>query len=277
MSDLRRTHGFDESQPAVAMAAIARYTEPHGLIVDLGCGAGSTLVEAIRADRLAIGIERNPRLAREAREAVVHITAQGGPGFAAVVVGELADVLGLVGPDSLGKVSLAFIDLARAGVFGTHGRADSADVLERLSEALHAARHLLGANGHVVVTAGERDRFCWSLSDLLSELGAELGFRVVEPDGDPVRGTFCSVRCAVVSRSEVVVLKLAETTRGAESATRHDTAWRPSVLDREWLQMLTHLNQLSTRFNELRTDCGRSRTGATPHVTAGRSCGEQFG
>ncbi|WP_194923131.1 hypothetical protein [Catenulispora pinisilvae] len=204
--------------------AIARYTEPQGLVVDLGCGAGSTLVEAIRADRLAIGVERNSRLAREAREAVVSATAHGGPGFAAVVVGELADVPELVGPDSLGKVSLVLIDLARAGVLGTHGRPDASGVLDRFSEALHAARGLLRADGHVVITARERDRVCWSLADLLSELGVGLDFRVVESDDDAARGSFCRVRCAAAGRTDVVVLKLASSAESAEPATRHESA-----------------------------------------------------
>jgi len=95
--------------------AITHYSEPGGLVVDLGCGHGRALVEAIRTDRLAIGIERNPRLASEAREAVVQATAQGGPGFAAVVVGELADVPQLVGSDSLRRASLVLVDLLRAG------------------------------------------------------------------------------------------------------------------------------------------------------------------
>jgi SAM-dependent methyltransferase len=224
MSDLRPTYGPEGPYSAVAALAIARYTEPHGLIVDLGCGAGSTLVEAIRADRLAIGIERNSRLAREAREAVVRATALGGPGFAAVVVGELADVPELVGPDSLGKVSLVLVDLARAGVLGTHGRPDAPGVLDRFSEALHAARRLLRPDGHVVIAAREQDRFCWSLADLLSELGAELDFRVVEPDGSAVRDAFCRVRCAAAGSSEVVVLQLVRSGEGAELATRHEFA-----------------------------------------------------
>lgn len=224
MSDLRRTHGFEDSHQAVAAQAIARYTKPHGLIVDLGCGDGSTLVEAIRADRLAIGIERNSRLAREAREAVVRTTAQGGPGFAAVVVGELADVPELVGPDSLGKVSLVLIDLARAGVLGTHGRPDAPGVLDRFSEALHATWRLLRVDGHVVIAARERDRFCWSLADLLSELGAELDFRVVEPDDSAEQDAFRRVRCAAAGSSEVVVLQLARSAGSAEPATRHEFA-----------------------------------------------------
>lgn len=192
-------------RPTLAALAIARYTEPGDLVVDLGCGDGRNLVDAIRADRLAIGIERNSRLANEAREAVLQATAQGGPGFAAVVVGELADVARLVGADSLQRASLVFADLSRVGVLGVHGRVETAGIVERLSDALCAAGQLVRAGGHLVVRAEFRDPFCRDLTELLAEVGAKAKFEVVEPDGEaPGR---CRMRCALTRHEEVVILR----------------------------------------------------------------------
>ncbi|MEZ0108594.1 precorrin-6B methylase 2 [Catenulispora sp. EB89] len=200
-------------QRTVAALAIARYTEPGELVVDLGCGSGRALVEAIHADRLAIGIERNSRLAREAREAVVQATVHGGPGFAAVVVGELADVPQLVGSDSLHRASLVFVDLSRAGVLGVHGRVEVAGVVQRLSDALGAARQLVREGGHVVVRAEIRQPFCRDLAELLSEVGARSEFEVVVVPV-PDRGQ-CQMRCRLTRNEEIVVLRAVSPTNDA--------------------------------------------------------------
>lgn len=46
--------------PAVAAHAIAHYTQPGDLVIDPLCGIGTTLVEAVRAGRRAVGIEYEP-------------------------------------------------------------------------------------------------------------------------------------------------------------------------------------------------------------------------
>jgi hypothetical protein len=46
--------------PAVAAHAIAHYTEPGDLVVDPMCGIGTTLVEALRLGRRAVGVEYEP-------------------------------------------------------------------------------------------------------------------------------------------------------------------------------------------------------------------------
>lgn len=204
MLNLDVTQQLEASQQTLTALAIARYTEPGGLVVDLGCGNGRALVEATRADRLAIGIERNSRLACEAREAVVQATAQGGPGFATVVVGELVDVPQLVGADTLGRASLVIVDLSRVGVLGVHGRVEAAGVLERLAEALCAARQLMRAGGHLVVRAEIHQPFCRDLAELLSEVGARSEFEVVALTSKTGQ---CRMRCAVTRNEEFVVLR----------------------------------------------------------------------
>ncbi|WP_194891344.1 class I SAM-dependent methyltransferase [Catenulispora pinisilvae] len=205
MLDLTAAREHAAPRRELSALAIARYTAPGGLVVDLGCGEGRALVEAIRADRLAIGIERNSRLASQAREAVLGATCHGGPGFAAVVVGELADVPQLVGSDSLRRASLVLVDLSRVGVLGVHGRVEAAGIVERLADALHAARQLVREGGHVVVHAEIRHPFCRDLAEVLAEAGARSEFEVIEPDAGEAGQ--CQMSCALARNEEVVVLQ----------------------------------------------------------------------
>ena len=195
----RRDIAAEPEVPPLSLtaAAIRQYTKPGDLIVDLGCGDGRVLVEAIRADRLAIGIERSRRRAEQARGAVVEATTYGGPGFAAVVVGELADVPKLVGRDSLGKASLVFVDMARVGVLGEHSRVTDAEAPGRFTTVLDVCGALLRPGGHVLVSV-------WS--DLLDEIKTTVGipstFEVEGLDTDQYRGAIHKqvptvvVRCA---------------------------------------------------------------------------------
>lgn len=212
MLNLDVTHEPEAARRTLTALAIARYSEPGGLVVDLGCGNGRALVEAIRADRLAIGIERNSRLASEAREAVIRATTHGGPGFATVVVGELVDVPQLVGSDSLRRASLVLVDLSRVGVLGVHGRVVAEGVVARLSDALAGARQLVRPGGHVVVQAEIRQPFCRDLAELLAEVGAGSELEVVALDGEAER---YRMRCALRRNEEVVVLRSVEVETGA--------------------------------------------------------------
>jgi DNA methylase len=47
--------------PAIARHAIAAYSQPGELVLDPMCGIGTTLVEATRLGRDAIGVELEPR------------------------------------------------------------------------------------------------------------------------------------------------------------------------------------------------------------------------
>lgn len=53
--------------PAIAAHAINLYTRPGALVVDPDCGAGTVLVEALRAGRHAVGMTATPRWWRVAR------------------------------------------------------------------------------------------------------------------------------------------------------------------------------------------------------------------
>src|SRR5438874_1441835 len=49
--------------PAIAEHAIMHYTQPDDLVIDPMCGIGTTLVEAVHADRMALGVEYEPHWA----------------------------------------------------------------------------------------------------------------------------------------------------------------------------------------------------------------------
>jgi SAM-dependent methyltransferase len=53
--------------PAVVAHAIDHYTRPGGLVLDPDCGAGTVLVEALRAGRHAVGVTTDRRLWETAR------------------------------------------------------------------------------------------------------------------------------------------------------------------------------------------------------------------
>jgi modification methylase len=74
--------------PALARNAIETYSDPGGLVLDPRCGTGTTLVEAIYADRRAAGITPSSSWARLAHAGVRHARHLGAPGRAAVIQGD---------------------------------------------------------------------------------------------------------------------------------------------------------------------------------------------
>lgn len=92
--------------PAIAAHAIAAYTAPGDLVVDPMAGIGTTLVEAMHADRMAIGVEYEKRWADLAARNVDYAIERGAPGYATVVRGDARDIEALVGRDVHGTAAL---------------------------------------------------------------------------------------------------------------------------------------------------------------------------
>src|SRR6266508_4126057 len=74
--------------PAIARHAITAYSQPGELVVDPMCGIGTTLVEATRLGRDAVGVELEPRCADLARANLAHARAAGASGTGRVVTGD---------------------------------------------------------------------------------------------------------------------------------------------------------------------------------------------
>jgi 23S rRNA G2445 N2-methylase RlmL len=103
-----RTHPA-KMLPALAAHAIAVYTVPGEVVLDPMCGVGTTLVEAVRAGRDAIGVDIEPKfvaiaranLALAATDPSVARLGDGG-----VVLGDATRLTTLVPEAVVGQVAL---------------------------------------------------------------------------------------------------------------------------------------------------------------------------
>lgn len=146
--------------PAVAAYAIAHYTRPGALVLDPDCGAGTVLVEALRAGRHAIGLTSDAALRQIAR---ANLTAAWKAGtFPEGMVLDDSTDSGTALADPLtgviGRVDLVVTTARHAHTSRTvHAArpADSPDVpacITSLADALARCRPLLRPGGHAVVT-----------------------------------------------------------------------------------------------------------------------------
>jgi tRNA1(Val) A37 N6-methylase TrmN6 len=92
--------------PAVAAHAIATYTRPGELVLDPMCGIGTTLVEAVRADRAAVGVEYETRWARLAGSNLALASGAGHRAPGSVIRGDARQIARLLPADMRGKVAL---------------------------------------------------------------------------------------------------------------------------------------------------------------------------
>jgi modification methylase len=92
--------------PAIAAAAITRYTQPGELVLDPMCGIGTTLVEAIHAGRQAAGVEFEGRWARLAAANIAHARRQGATGTAGVYHGDARQLPAVLPAHLAGRAAL---------------------------------------------------------------------------------------------------------------------------------------------------------------------------
>ncbi|MFD8494853.1 DNA methyltransferase [Amycolatopsis sp. NPDC059657] len=137
--------------PAIAEYAITALTRPGGVVLDPDCGAGTTIVEALRAGRHAIGLTAQRRWWRLARANVTATKASGAPMDGMVLVLDrrpgtvaAAETAGLTG-----RVDLLLTTLRPDS-------ASSTDGLDRLRFLLGQCRPLVRPGGHVVITTAQR-------------------------------------------------------------------------------------------------------------------------
>lgn len=164
--------------PALAAHAVATYTKPGDLVLDPMCGIGTTLVEAIRLGRHALGVEYEPRWAKLARDNVIHTMGVTKGGIGLVACGDARQLTQLFDARHHSKVDLVVTSPPYgASVHGqvrstresgergvtkrdyhySHDPSNLAHVgLERLLEAfthiLIQCRQLLRPGGHAVIT-----------------------------------------------------------------------------------------------------------------------------
>jgi len=166
--------------PAIAAHAIAAYTSPGDLVVDPMCGIGTTLVEAMHADRMAIGVEYEKHWADLAARNVEHAVDCGAPGYGSVVRGDARGIEALVGSDVHGKAALVLTsppygpathghvrssrDSGRPGIEKSHDRygddpnnlayvGSVDDLMQGFTGILAGCRTLLKPGGFLVIAA----------------------------------------------------------------------------------------------------------------------------
>jgi modification methylase len=92
--------------PELARRIVAEYSPPGGLVVDPLCGIGTTLVEATRLGRDAVGVELEPRWADLARANLAHAHTRGASGSGRVVTGDARRLPDLLGAELTGRVAV---------------------------------------------------------------------------------------------------------------------------------------------------------------------------
>jgi DNA modification methylase len=92
--------------PALAAHTITTYTKPGDLVLDPMCGAGTTLVEAVRAGRHTIGVDIEPAFADLAQANLNLAQRDGATGHGMVVCGDATDLPRLLPHRLRGTVDL---------------------------------------------------------------------------------------------------------------------------------------------------------------------------
>ena len=92
--------------PAIAAAAITRYTAPGDLVADPMCGIGTTLAEAAYLGRDAVGVEFESRWARVAAANIDWARRHGAAGDAQVIQGDARQLNSLLPSAAAGTAAL---------------------------------------------------------------------------------------------------------------------------------------------------------------------------
>lgn len=132
--------------PAIAAHAIATFTRPGDIVLDPDCGAGTTIVEALRAGRHAIGLTAQQQWWRLARTNVTTTKARGAfvDGMVLVLDRRPSTVTAAETAGLTGRIDLLLTTLRSTG--------DHADGLDRLRALLTECRPLMRPGGHIVIT-----------------------------------------------------------------------------------------------------------------------------
>ncbi|WP_309114685.1 DNA methyltransferase [Saccharothrix sp.] len=123
--------------PEIVRHAVTHYTKPGELVLDPMCGIGTTLVEAVRLGRRAIGVEYEPHWVQVAQANLDLARDQGLDVDARVFHGDARQLLTLLPNDYVGQVAL----VVTSPPYGpsTHGQ-----VVVAPGEGVQKYHHLYG-------------------------------------------------------------------------------------------------------------------------------------
>ncbi|GAB1512496.1 DNA methyltransferase [Actinophytocola sp. KF-1] len=156
---------LDRIPPAVAAHAITTYTRPGDLVLDLDCGAGTVLTEALRAGRHTLGLTAHNRWWTLARANVTAAKTAGGHGDGSVLDARSKALATNRAAALVGRVGLVLTAL-RPGP----DRDPVEAAIAELATTFHYCEPLLRPGGHLVVVARPRRHPDGSLVDVTTPL-----------------------------------------------------------------------------------------------------------
>ncbi|WP_216209801.1 DNA methyltransferase [Amycolatopsis aidingensis] len=176
---------IDLIPPAIAAHAIATYTHPGDLVLDPDCGAGTVLVEALRAGRHTLGLTARHRWWTLARANITATKAAGAWRDGSVLDARPTLLATIRAAGLVGRVGLVLTALRTPtgddALGPDHDSSSAFD--EQLSATVRYCEPLLRSGGHLVVVAHPRRHPDGALADLATRLitaGASAGLVPVE-------------------------------------------------------------------------------------------------
>lgn len=159
--------------PAIAAYAISAYSRPGDTVLDPDCGAGTVLVEALRAGRHTVGLTTSARWWNIARANLTATKRAGALPDASVLDATPRMLTTPRAAGLTGRIGLVLTTVRHPHPNSDHhGRTDphpgeTEPILPRLAEALTACVPLLRPDAHVIITI-RRHRHHGALQDLPS-------------------------------------------------------------------------------------------------------------
>lgn len=141
----------DRIPPAVAAHAIATYTRHGDLVLDPDCGAGTVLVEALRAGRHALGLTARNRWWTLARANVTAAKTAGAWRDGSVLDARPKVLATVRAAGLIGRVGLVLTTLRTADRESSPDRDPVESVLVDLATTLLYCEPLLRSGGHVAI------------------------------------------------------------------------------------------------------------------------------
>ena len=174
--------------PAIAARAITTYTRPGELVLDPDCGAGTVLVEALRAGRHTLGLTAQQRWWTIARANITATKAAGAPRDGSVLDGHPKVLTTIRAAGLVGRVGLVLAAVHTPGDDQTRSPDRDLDTeldtaLAALATTMSCCEPLLRSGGRLVVIARPRRHPDGTLVDLPTRLiaaAASAGLVAVE-------------------------------------------------------------------------------------------------
>jgi len=168
------------SVATLARQAIATYTTTDDLLLDPICGSGDILVEAVRAGRMAIGVEHEPYWADMARTRIERATDSGRGGFAAAVNSSVGALIRLL-VDEAQPASMVLTAPQAGTTMVSNGKETASDLDELIEGLVSAVSHC----AQVMHSLGHYGIVCWptpriNLPSVFEEAFATARFALID-------------------------------------------------------------------------------------------------